>query len=149
MKVFCGNSHIDIFFLFREKKWRSLFLWLSLRYNVSVMLSFFYDKKYACLFESKQRVKNLILVERKVPSSFRYESPFIISKCRSSYHIEKKIGHIKMTVRGHFNLKKYSHKEDGLRKKLQAVIVFLKLDRYLSQIVYRNFVRNFWYISGL
>ena len=34
-------------------------------------------------------------------------------------------------------------KVNGLRKKAQAVIVFLKLDRYLSQIIYRKFVRNF------
>lgn len=71
-REFFAVTLISIFsFFFVSKKWRSLFLWRSLRYNVSVMLSFFYDKKYACLFESKQRVKNLILVERKVSSSFR------------------------------------------------------------------------------
>ena len=40
-------------------------------------------------------------------------------------------------------------KVNGLRKKSQAVIVFLKLDRHLSQIIYRNFVRNFLYSGGL
>ena len=40
-------------------------------------------------------------------------------------------------------------KVNGLRKKTQAVIVFLKLDRYLSQIIYRNFVRNLLYSGGL
>jgi len=32
-------------------------------------------------------------------------------------------------------LKKYSHKEDGLRKKAQAVIVFLKRNQYLTYII--------------
>ena len=35
-------------------------------------------------------------------------------------------------------------KVSGLRKKVQTVIVFLKLDKYLSQIIYRNFTRNFY-----
>lgn len=98
-REFFAVTLISIFsFFFASKKWRSLFLWRSLRYDVSVILSFLDDKKNDCLFDIKQRVKNLTLVERKVPSSFRYESTFIISKCRSSYHIEKKIGHIKTTV---------------------------------------------------
>ena len=102
-REFFAVTLISIFsFFFVSKKWRSLFLWRSLRYDVSVILSFLDDKKNDCLFDSKQRVKNLILVERKVPSSFRYESWYVISKCRSSYHIEKKIGHIKTTVGTHF-----------------------------------------------
>ena len=34
-------------------------------------------------------------------------------------------------------------KNDGLRKKAQAVIVFLKLDFDLPHIIYRNLVVNF------
>ena len=33
------------------------------------------------------------------------------------------------------HLEKYSHKEDGLRKKAQAVIVFLKRNQYLTYII--------------
>ena len=73
-REFFAVTLISIFSFFSvSKKWRSLFLWRSLRYDVSVMLSFYYDKKNDGLFDIKQRVKNLILVERKVPSSFRYE----------------------------------------------------------------------------
>jgi len=73
-RKFFAVTLLSIFSIFSvSKKWRSLFLWFSLRYDVSVMLSFYYDKKNDCLFESNQRVKNLILVERKVSSSFRYE----------------------------------------------------------------------------
>ena len=34
------------------------------------------------------------------------------------------------------HLEKYSHKEDGLREKAQAVIVFLKRNQYLTYIIY-------------
>ena len=47
------------------------------------------------------------------------------------------------------HLKFIPTKVNGLRKKAQAVIVFLKLYKHLSQIIYRNFVRNFLYSGGL
>ena len=35
-----------------------------------------------------------------------------------------------------YSFKKYSHKDDGLRKKAQTVIVFLKRNQYLTYIIY-------------
>ena len=64
----------------------------------------------------------------------------------------KVIYHLKMKGAGFSNdthLKFIPIKVNGLRKKAQAVIVFLKLDRHLSQIIYRNFIRNFLYSGGL
>ena len=73
-REFFAVTLISIFSFFSvSKKWRSLFLWRSLRYDVSVILSFLDDKKNDCLFDIKQRVKNLILVEKEAPPSFRYE----------------------------------------------------------------------------
>lgn len=59
----------------------------------------------------------------------------------------KVIYHLKMKGTAFSNdnhLKFIPIKVSGLRKKVQTVIVFLKLDKYLSQIIYRNFTRNFY-----